>query len=380
MPSSRRLHALRLVFILNGLGIATWFPRIPDVKEALGLDVLALAFALFGLPAGTLLGFLIVPRVTARLGLRRTVAVAGSGFLLLMILPGLARGAVTLGLALFLAGLVVAFIEVAMNAKASQMERETGRRLMTGCHAFWSFGIVIGAPLGGVFAQAGIGLLGQQLVVQPVLALATIWAARHLIADEPALEDGPARRTRPTRALLVLCLLPIGALLIEGAMLEWSALYLRQVREASPLAAGISLSVFALAMAIARLAGDRAAEAFGPGKVLKGSGLLMGAGVLGFALAPGIAIALPFAAIAGLGTGNIYPLAMSLAARLPGRRPEENVATLALIGFSAFLIAPPLIGGLASIVGLAAAFALLAPLGLVPLVMLARASPGPSLS
>ena len=372
MTADRRLLALQTIFALNALGLAVWLPRIPDVKAALGLDMLTLAFGLLGLPTGTLLGFLTVTRVTGALGIRRTVALAGSAFLVTMIGPGLATGAASLFAALFVAGLTVAAIEVAMNAKASQMERATGRRLMTRCHAFWSFGMVLGAPIGGAFAQAGVGLLPQQLVLQPVFAIATLLTARRLIADDPAPAEPARGLTWPTRALLALCLLPIGALLIEGAMLEWSALYLRQDRAASPLAAGLGLSVFALAMALARLGGDRAAEVAGAGRVLAASGLAMGGGMLGFALAPSVAATLPFAALAGLGAGNVYPLALSLAAALPGRRPEENVATLALIGFSAFLIAPPLIGGLASVFGLATALGLLAPLGLVPLAILGR--------
>jgi MFS family permease len=372
MFADRRLLALRIVFGLNGLGIATWFPRIPDVKDALGLDVLGLAFALFGLPAGTLVGFLLVPRVTAAIGLRRTVELAGSGFLVSMILPGLATGMATLFLALFAAGLVVGCIEVSMNAKASQLERATGRRLMTGCHAFWSFGVVFGAAVGGAFAQAGFTLLAQQILLQPLLAAISFVAARRVIADEARPPEPAGRRILPTGALLALCLVPIGALLVEGAMLEWSSLYLRQERGAGPFAAGLAVSVFALSMALARLAGDRAAEMAGARPVLVGSGLVMGIGLLGFALAPNVAVALPFASLAGIGAGNVYPLALSLAAPLPGRRPEENVATLALVGFTAFLIAPPLIGGLASLVGLAAALALLSPVGLVPLAILAR--------
>lgn len=376
MLADRRLIALQIVFTLNALGIATWLPRIPDVKQALGLDVLTLAFCLFGLPAGTMFGFVIVARVTRALGLKRTVLVSGPGFLFTMILPGLATDAVSLFAALFVSGFAVALIEVSMNAKASQLERASGRRLMTRCHAFWSLGTMTGAPLGGAFAQAGFSLLAQQVILQPLFALGTIWAARFLIADEAAPREEAARRSWPTAALLALCLLPIGALLIEGAMMEWSALYLRQDRAASPFASGLGLSVFAFAMALARLFGDRAAEAAGPHRVLAGSGLLMGAGLLGFALAPSVGLSLPFAAMAGLGTGNIYPLALSLAAPLPGRRPEENVATLALIGFTAFLIAPPLIGGLASLVGLGNALAILSPLGLVPVAMLARRPAG----
>ena len=145
-----------MVFALNAIGLAVWFPRIPDVKEALGLDVLTLAFCLFAHAGGH----------HARLSRRRRGSSAGSA-------PGPpASGAgrasssassarrspgtrLTLGLALFLCGLTIATIEVAMNAKASQTERVLGRRIMTRCHAFWSFGTVAGALIGGAFARAG---------------------------------------------------------------------------------------------------------------------------------------------------------------------------------------------------------------------------------
>ena len=373
----RPLFALQMVFALNGLAIAVWFPRIPDVKAALGLDLMALALCLFGLPAGTMLGLLTVSRVTRALGLKRACLLAGPGFPLAMIGPGLAPNAALLFLSLFLAGLVVAFIEVAMNAKASQMERASGRRLMTRCHAFWSFGTVAGGATGGAFAEAGVPFLAQQALLEPLFALGTLLAARHLIPDE-ARAPGPEAGFRwPGAALLALCLVPLGALLVEGAMMEWSALFLRQDRLASPLTAGLGLSTFALAMASGRLAGDRLAELFGPRRVIVASGLLMAVGIAAFALAP-LALALPAAALTGLGAANVYPLALSIAAQLPGRRPEENVATVALIAFTAFLIGPPLIGTLASLLGLVAALAALAPLGLIPLAILGRTRRRPS--
>lgn len=378
MPA-RRLLALQAIFALNALGLAVWFPRIPDVKEALDLDLLTLAFSLFGLPAGTMIGLLLVGRATLALGINRSVRIAGPGFLIAMIGPGLATGAPSLFATLFLAGLVIALIEVAMNAKASQMEREGGRRLMTRCHAFWSFGTVAGAPVGGLFAEAGISILAQQIVLQPVFALLTLAAARHLVPDpvRPEKPIGAARRLGlPNAVLLALCLVPLGALMVEGAMLEWSALFMRQELAAGPFAAGLALAIFALAMACARLAGDRVAELFGPRRIIVLSGLAMAAGIAGFALAPtagfGLVPALAAAALAGLGAANVYPLALSLAAQIPGRRPEENVAIVALISFTAFLIGPPLIGSLGSLFGLGLAIAMLAPLGLLPLVILGR--------
>lgn len=386
MSSERgRLLSLQMVFALNAIGLAVWFPRIPDVKEALGLDVLTLAFCLFGMPAGTMLGFLIVGRIIARLGLRTTVVVGGSGFLVSFIAPALAWDAVSLGLALFLCGLTIATIEVSMNAKASQTERALGRRIMTRCHAFWSFGTMAGALIGGAFAERGIGFLAQQLVLQPIFAAATIFFALRLIADEIAEEiaDEPARpveRERgfrlPEGALLAMCLVPIGALLIEGAMMEWSALLMREWKGAGPLVTALTFSLFALAMALARLSGDWLAERFGPRPVILGSGLAMAAGIAAFGLAPGLWASLPAALVVGAGCGNIYPLTMSMVGQLPAARPERNVATLALVAFTAFLIGPPLIGALAHLVGLPLALALLAPLGAAPLLLLPRQGRG----
>ncbi len=373
MSSERALlFALQMVFALNAIGLAVWFPRIPDVKEALGLDLLTLAFCLFGMPVGTMLGFLSVGRIIRRLGTRATVRWGGSIFLLSFIGPGLAPNAVTLGLALFVCGLTIATIEVSMNAKASQTERVSGRRIMTQCHAFWSFGTVAGAILGGAFAERGIGFLTQQLVLQPLFALATIYFSFRLLPDDPAPEAEPERGfTLPSAALLTLCLVPIGALLIEGAMMEWSALLMRELKGAGPFVTALTFGVFALAMAGIRLAGDRLAELFGPRPVIWGSGVVMAVGIVGFALAPGLWVSIPAAVLTGIGCGNIYPLAMSMVGQVPGPRPEKNVATLALVAFTAFLIGPPAIGTLAHHLGLPVAMALLAPLGLAPVLLLA---------
>ncbi|HET9069419.1 MAG TPA: MFS transporter, partial [Amaricoccus sp.] len=351
-PERGRLFPLQMVFALNAIGLAVWFPRIPDVKEALGLDVLTLAFCLFGMPLGTMLGFLIVPRIIARIGLRTTVMAGGAAFLVSFIVPALAWDAVSLGLALFLCGLTIATIEVSMNAKASQTERALGRRIMTRCHAFWSFGTVLGALIGGAFAERGIGFLTQQLLLQPLFAAATIFFGLRLIADEPAPPATPETAGRrgfrlPEAALIAMCLVPIGALLIEGAMMEWSALLMREWKGAGPLMTAVTFSVFALAMAVARLSGDWLAERFGPRPVMLASGFAMAAGIAAFGLAPGLWLSLPAALLVGAGCGNIYPLTMSMVGQLPAARPERNVATLALVAFTAFLIGPPLIGTLA---------------------------------
>ncbi|MBP7002418.1 MFS transporter [Amaricoccus sp.] len=375
MPSPlTRLIALQFVFAMNALGLSVWFPRIPDVKAALGLDILTLSLCLFAMPVGTMVGFLTVNRVVHRAGLKATATWGGAAFLVSFIGPALARDAATLGLALFVCGLSIASIEVAMNAKASQMEAALQRRVMTRCHAFWSFGTVIGALIGGAFAQADASFLQQQLLLQPLFAAATILAGWLLIPDAPRAPAPSRGFAVPSAALLLLCLAPLGALLIEGAMMEWSALLLREHVGASPFVTAATFSVFALAMACGRLAGDRLAEAFGAGPVILASTLAMAAAILGFALSREVWLSMPFAALVGLGCANVYPLTMSMVAPLPGQPPEKNVATLALTAFTAFLIGPPFIGLMASVVGLPAALALLAPVG--PAALLARVAAG----
>lgn len=378
LTERHRLLALQLVFALNALGLAVWFPRIPDVKAALGLDLQTLAFCLFGLPAGTMLGFLTVGRITARFGVKTTTIWGGAIFLIAFIGPGMARNALALGLTLFLCGLTIAAIEVSMNAKASQMERASGRRLMTRCHAFWSFGTVAGALIGGAFAQAEVPFLTQQLIVQPVFAALTILFGRMLLADEPQATTDKGGLSLPSRALFLMCLVPIGALLIEGAMMDWSAILLREHVGASPFLTAATFAVFAMAMALTRLAGDRLAELFGPRRVIVISGLLMATATLGFALSPTIWLSMPFAALVGVGCANIYPLAMSMVAPLPGQAPEKNVAALALTAFTAFLIGPPFIGVTAHLTGLPVALALLAPLGMGPLLLRRRLRVAPA--
>ena len=168
-PSRQRV-AIKAAFGLNALAIAVWFPRIPDVKAALDVDLLTLSICFFMLPLGTLASFAYAAPLIERLGARRVVMIWGGLFALLFIPPAFAWSAPALGVTLFAAGLAIAPIEIGMNAKASVFEHQTGRRIMTQCHAMWSFGAMGGALIGGVFAEAGIGFLTQQLFVAPLLA------------------------------------------------------------------------------------------------------------------------------------------------------------------------------------------------------------------
>ncbi len=368
--TNRAIFPIQMIFMFNSFGIALWIPRIPDVKAALDLNLLTLSFCFFAMPAGTLIGFMLAPGIIRRLGLKLACQYGGAVFLVVFIGPSFAWHAWSLALALFISGLTVATIEVAMNAKASQIQEASGQRIMSRCHGFWSIGATCGALIGGAFAQADYGFATQQLIVEPMLAGGTVWAAMQLQSDAPKQETSGPSFSLPTAALLALCVMPLGCMIAEGAMMEWSALFARDVILASPWMTAVTFAVFAMAMAFGRLTGDWVTHGFGNQKTLIASSFFCSLGLLAFAASGSLTTAIPAAALVGLGIANVYPIAMTLAGKNPGQLAEKTVASVAFVAFSAFLIGPPVIGSIAHNFGLPIALGLIAPLGMLPFVLI----------
>ena len=369
--------AIRLVFALNALGLAVWLPRIPDVKAALDVGLFTLSMCFLMLPVGTVIGFFAVPALIARFGQRQLCRWGGAAFILLFVLPALAASPLQLGAALLACGLGVGTIEVAMNAKVPEVEALSERRIMSSCHGFWSIGSMTGALLGGAAAGLNVSFMTQQLVLAPIFAVIAFAVAGALPEDRPTETHVPTRGLGlPRGILLAVCLMPMGALMVEGAMMEWSALFLRGDVGLGAFQAAAVFAMFEVAMAVGRLNGDRLIEGFGARAVLGASAAIAALGVLVFALAPGLAVAMLGATLTGLGIANIYPLAMSRAAEIPGPNPENNIATVAFAAFTIYLVSPPMIGTLGSVLGLTMAFALLTPAALYPLFMLRAALAG----
>ena len=366
------LLALQGLFATHAVAIGLWFPRIPGVKEALALDYTALSVALLGMPIGAIAGMGFAPRVVQSLGLRRACAVTPVAFGLMMILPATAPNLAVLFATLFAAGLVLSTVEVAINAMANAYQDRFGRRVMSRCHAFWSIGVMGGSLIGGKMADAGISFFGQQLTMEPLFAVIAAASALALPANlEPDAAPKPTKFRVPTGALLALCVMPIGALMIEGAMLDWSVLFVETRLDQSTFTGSTVLATFAVSMALWRYGGDWLTDRYGELTVLVVSGIALALGIGAFALSPTLAVAYPAAFIAGFGAANPYPIAMSLARFASDRAVEANIAVVAIVAFSAFLIGPPLIGFLAAGFSLPVALLALVPVGLISTLLVA---------
>ena len=367
-----------LVFFFESSVLGQWIPRIPDVKTELALTDATLGLALLALPLGTLLGFSVVGKVIEYYGLRNSCRLFLPLWALLFIGPALAQSFTQLCIALFLCGAAVGMIETAMNTEAARIEKDSGERLMSRCHGFWSLGTMFGALMGGALAQWNVSVIMHFMIATPLIAVCGYFVAtalpvenHHPETDDPSeAEDGPSQLFRwPARSILLLCIMPLGIMMVEGAFIDWSAVFMRDVMSAEPFLIAITYSAFSLIMAIVRLSGDSLATRYGDLTIVRVSGIASTVGITLFALAPSVPWAFIGAALSGAGVAIVFPLAVTAAANRPGRSSADNVAALNMIAFSAFMVAPPIIGFISELLGLRVALLLLGPVALLTFLL-----------
>lgn len=371
MSSRKYTYAIFGVFFIESGVLGTWIPRIPDIKEKLGLSDGQLGLSLLAMPLGTLIGLFVAAKIIEYLGgLRRACQVFLPLWALSFIFPALAPSQWALVLALLLSGLTIGLVEVAMNTEADRLEQHFKKKIMSRCHGFWSLGSMVGALAGGVIAQFGIPVEIHFILVMPLLAVAGYFTSSQLpvlnsVAKQKAKPQEATPLIRlPSKSIALLCVLPIGIMLVEGAFIDWSAVFMRSVLDASPLLISITYSFFSVVMAIVRLSGDKIRDHVSEVLIVQVSGVAAAAGVALFALAPNVVVAFLGAALSGMGVAIVYPLAVTAAARRPGRSSADNVAAITMISFSAFLFAPPVIGLLSELFSLRVALFCLAPVAL----------------
>lgn len=362
--------AVMFFFLLDGTLLGSWFVRIPEVQRDLGLSNGTLGLALLGTAAGALVTQPLTGWLVARWGSRRITTIGALAQCAALTLPPIASGLVPLIVALVVLGGATGVIDVAMNVQGAAVERRYGRSIMTMFHAFYSLGGLVGALAAGVVASQGIAPAPHLIGAATLFAIGVVCARRPLLpASIDAGAKGPSF-ARPSRALARLGAIAFCVVLAEGAMGDWSAVYLRQTLVVSTGLAAGGYAAFSLTMTIGRLAGGWLTAAMGAVTVVRLGGALVAAGLGAALLANGSGAALLGFACVGLGLSCSFPVTISAAGRIPGLSPGAAIAAVNTAGYTGFLVGPPLIGFVAEGVGLRVGLGLL---GLVGIVMLALA-------
>jgi MFS family permease len=357
-PMLRARAGVAAVFFLNGFGYGSWVPRIAEIQAKLGLSEGQLGVALFMAALGALLAMPLAGAAAHRYGSRPATALTVALFGLS--LPGLALapGLVGLGLALFLLGAAAGALDVSMNAQGVAVERHYWRPIMSSLHGMFSLGGMAGAAATGALAAADVPLLPHFAGIAVVVAvLGTLACAPMLPASTEAGAEGPGF-ARPSLGILVPGIVALAALLSEGAMADWSAVYLSNSLGAGTVMAAAAFAAFSMMMAAGRFTGDRLVARLGGDPVVRAGGALAAAG-LGLTLLIGSPlIAVVGFGLVGAGLSCVFPVVLSSAARAPDLPPSAAIAAVCTVGYFGFLLGPPMIGGLAELIGLPAALGL----------------------
>ena len=356
-PLRAAMLATRLSFLAAGFVMACWAPLIPFAKAQVGADEGVFGLLLLCLGLGAIVAMPLTGYLSARTGARPMILLGGFGLVAILPLLILAPSVWLLGLALALFGAALGTIDVAMNIHAAEVETRAARPMMSGFHAMWSVGGILGA--GGLTALLSIGLspLGAALVGSGLAGGAMILAAPRLLRQSGGSKP---EFVRPRGVVLLLATLAAISFLVEGAVLDWGALLIVDQGLMEATSAGIGYMLFSIAMTIARLTGDRIVAALGRKRVMITGGLIAMAGIA-LTLVPGVIwpALLGFALIC-LGCANLVPVLFSLAAQSRDMAPGMAVAAVTTTGYAGILLGPALIGFAADATSLAVAFGALA--------------------
>ncbi len=362
-------RAVAAMFILNGALFGIWASRIPAVRDRLELSHEALGYGLLFMAAGAVCSFPITGKLTDRFGavaITRIIAVLYTASLIML---AFANGFWALAAFLFVFGAFHGSMDVAMNAWAAEVEQAYDKPVMSSFHAMWSLGAGLGALSGYTAVQMGLSvvqhfLLAGSIVVGLALALSWVqWKSRRSDAKKGSVF------ALPSGALVLVGFTALCGALGEGAVADWSAIFLRDVTGAAESIAALGYAVFSVTMVLFRLAGGFVISRFGPVATARFGGICAALGVYTVVSASEAGLALAGFALMGLGYAVIMPLAFSRAANDPLVPPGQAIASVATLGYGGLLIGPPLIGFLAELMTLRLAFAVLLPLAVLIIVL-----------
>ncbi|KQP15046.1 MFS transporter [Pseudorhodoferax sp. Leaf267] len=346
--SNARTHwAARLLFFAAGFLFAAWGVHIPTVKETYGLGVGAIGGLVLAAGLGSVLGLTQAGWLIAHHGARRVAWWGGLLSAVALVLLLRMPHPVLLWALLAVFGAAMGLLDVAMNADASELERQAGRPLMSAFHGMFSLGGMVGAGVGGLMftlqVTPNLQLMGAAVFCTALLA----WSVRQMLplAPQAAAEAVAHGRFMLPRGRLALVGL-LGALgfVVEGAMYDWSVLFLQTERAAPQEQAALAYASFSAAMAATRFVGDRLRARWSSVGLLRASAGLAAAALTLVLLSDSVVLALIGFALVGVGLANVVPVLFSAAAQVPGVSPAHGISAVAAVGYCGFMAGPSIIG------------------------------------
>ncbi|MGW1028317.1 MFS transporter [Streptomyces sp. NPDC002577] len=373
---SRARYAVAAVFTVHGAVTGSFATRVPWIQDHASVSAgqlgVALAFPALGAATAMPVAGWVSHRFGARTALRGLITL----WTLALALPSLSPNLLTLCATLFVYGAAAGMADVAMNALGVEVENRLGKSIMSGLHGMWSAGALIGSAAGTLAAHLGSDARLHHLLASAVLTAAGLTACQGVLDLRPTEGEAPPPRfALPPKSALLIGAVGFCAVFAEGASLDWSAVYLRDVLDTSAGLAAACTTGFTLTMAVARIAGDAVVNRFGAVRTVRAGGALATLGGLLVVAASNPVVAMAGFGLMGLGIAVVVPLAFAAAGR-SGPNPSQAIAGVATITYTSGLIAPSAIGSLAQATSLVVSFGVVTVLafGLVAFAGVLRTS------
>lgn len=365
-----RYRATGTCFLVLSILFALWITRIPEVKTRLGLSEGDLGTALFFLPLGALTSMLVITNVIRRLGEGRSSVISLIVYSLTITTPVIMPDFTTLCVALYFTGFSMGWVDISINAVANTLEKEDDVKIMSTSHGFFSLGGIVGGVAGGLLADVGLNALPEMISAGLLIITAVLLVVAPQIKNihDASNAGSGVQFAIPTRKLLGLSAIAFCIMMAEGAITDWSTVYLSITLASTDLVAGIGFAVFSAMMTLGRFNGDQLIGRFGHVAVLR-TGLSLGSLGLLLLLIPSIPLAMTGFGLAGLGYSTVIPIIFSQAPKKQPSSPARGLAAVATLGYFGFLIGPVLIGWIAEWIGLGYSFGVLLILTLLALAL-----------
>lgn len=348
------------VFLVHGLVVSTWVSRIAAVKWGLRLSDGALGLALFGSAIGSVIAIPTAGWAVSKFGSRKAVLWTAAGFSLSLLFLAFASSLAALSGALFLYGVMAGANDVTINAQAVGVEKRLGKPTMSRFHAMFSLGGIAGAAAGAVIASHGIAP-AVHFATAAIVILAGILFARPLLMDthERVGKQGGFVFRRPPGALLTLSAIGFCIFLSEGAIADWTAVYIKQVLDAGEGIAAAGYAAFSAAMTVFRFTGDAITARLGRAWTIRAGAMVAACGLALVVMAQSPYTALAGFAAAGAGFSSIIPVVFAAGGRVSSVTEAAGVATVSGLGYLGFLVGPPMIGFISEATSLRAGLSVL---------------------
>ncbi|KQY86167.1 MFS transporter [Pelomonas sp. Root1444] len=327
-----------------GVLFATWGVHVPIVKAHYGLGEQTLALAMLASGVGALAALAYAGRIVGRYGPRAVAAVMGC--ISCAAIAGLEASTQYAALiaVMLVFGSFGSLFDVSLSAEASEIERLSGKPMMSGFHGMFSLGGMAGAGLGSAVPALGLSPVSHLLLATGLCAAAILVASRAMLPLPEKQAEAKQPLSLPRGPLLLLGVLASMGLIAEGAMYDWSVLFMKQERASDASTAALAYASFSAAMAAGRFGGDWVRARLAPRRLLRASGVLAAAGMALALAVPSPLVALAGFALVGLGLSNVVPMLFSAASQVPGVSPAHGIAAVSGVGYLGMMAGPPLIG------------------------------------